>query len=311
MKSCRIVSLLPAATEIAAALGLIDEIVGVSHECDYPAEANKRPRVTHCRIHHTGLTSREVDESVRRALHENGTICTIDEPLLRQLRPRVILTQKLCDVCAVGYGTVARLAETLPGPPRVVNLEPSSLSDIFNDIRRVAQACGVPERADEVIAKLSTRVEAVRDRAAQTAHRPRCFFMEWVDPPFCSGHWGPELVEIAGGQDPLGHKYQPSVQIDWNAVLDARPEVIVLALCGYDVDLARRDYQLLRQFPGFDSIPASRRGQIYLVDARAYFARPGPRIVDSLEMLAGILHPEEFPEFAPCGLGDARVVCVG
>jgi iron complex transport system substrate-binding protein len=252
-----------------------------------------------------------VDESVRRALRENGTIYTIDEPLLRQLRPHVILTQKLCDVCAVGYGTVARLAETLPGPPRVVNLEPSSLSDIFNDIRRVAQACGVAERADEVIAKLSARVEAVRDRAAQTARRPRCFFMEWVDPPFCSGHWGPELVEIAGGQDPLGRKYQPSVQIDWNAVLNARPEIIVLALCGYDVDLARRDYELLRQFPGFDSIPASRRGEIYLVDARAYFARPGPRIVDSLEILAGILHPEEFPAFTPCGLGNARVVRAG
>ena len=311
MKSYRIVSLLPAATEIAAALGLIDEIVGVSHECDYPAEANKRPRVTHCRIHHTGLTSREVDELVRRALHENGTIYTIDEPLLRQLRPNVILTQKLCDVCAVGYGTVARLAETLPGSPRVVNLEPSSLSDIFNDIRRVAQACGVPECAGEVIDKLSTRVEAVRNRAAQTTHRPRCFLMEWVDPPFCSGHRGPELVEIAGGQDPLGRKYLPSVRIDWNAVLDARPEVIVLALCGYDIDLARRDYELLRRFPGFDSIPASRHGQTYLVDARAYFARPGPRIVDSLEMLAGILHPEEFPEFTPCGLGDARVVRVG
>ena len=177
-------------------------------------------------------TSRQVDESVRRAVRENGTIYAIDEPLLRQLRPHVVLTQKLCDVCAVGYGTVARLAETLPGPPRVVNLEPSSLSDIFNDIRRVAQACGVVDRPDEVIAKLSARVEAVRDRASQTTHRPRCFFMEWVDPPFCSGHWGPELVEIAGGQDPLGRKYQPSVQIDWNAVLDARPEVIVLALCG-------------------------------------------------------------------------------
>jgi iron complex transport system substrate-binding protein len=192
-----------------------------------------------------------------------------------------------------------------------VNLEPSSLSDIFNDIRRVAQACGVPERAGEVIEKLSTRVEAVRNRAAQTTHRPRCFLMEWVDPPFCSGHWGPELVEIAGGQDPLGRKYLPSVRIDWNAVLDARPEVIVLALCGYDIDLARRDYELLRRFPGFDSIPASRHGQTYLVDARAYFARPGPRIVDSLEMLAGILHPEEFPEFTPSGLGDARAVRVG
>ena len=307
----RIASLLPAATEIAAALGLMDDVVGVSHECDFPKEANARPRVTHCPVHNAGLTSGEVDEWVRRALRENGTIYAIDEPLLRQLRPDVILTQKLCDVCAVGYGTVARLAETLPGPPRLVNLEPSSLSDIFDDIRRVADACGVAERAHEVVAKLSKRVKTVRDRAAQTTYRPRCFLMEWIDPPFCSGHWGPELVEIAGGHDPLGRKHQPSAQIDWQEVLDARPEIIVLALCGYDIDLARRDYELLRKFPGFDSLPATRKGQIYLVNASAYFARPGPRIVDSLELLAGILHPEEFPEFAPGGAGDPRVLRVG
>src|SRR5437016_11068124 len=151
----------------------MDQVVGVSHECDYPPEANDRSRVTHCPLHDAGLKSQEVDEWVRRALREDGPIYTIDEPLLRRLRPDVILTQKLCDVCAVGYGTVARLVETLPDPPRVVNLEPSSLSDIFDDIRSVAQACGVPERADEVIAKLSRRVEAVRNRAAQTAQRTR------------------------------------------------------------------------------------------------------------------------------------------
>jgi len=307
----RIVSLLPAATEIAAALGLMDQIVGVSHECDFPREANERPRVTHCRVHNAGLTSGEVDEWVRGSLRENGTIYTIDEPLLRELRPDVILTQKLCDVCAVGYGTVARLAESLPGPPRVVNLEPSSLLDIFDDIRRVAEVCSVPERADKLVAKLLDRVEVVRRRAGRTANRPRCFLMEWVDPPFCSGHWGPELVEIAGGHDSLGRKHQPSVQIEWEQVLDARPEIIVLALCGYGVDLARRDYQLLQRFPSFDSLPAARRGEIYAVDASAYFARPGPRIVDSLEILAGILHAEEFPEFAPRGSEDARVVRVG
>ena len=307
----RIVSLLPAATEIAAALGLMDEVVGVSHECDFPREANERPRVTHCRVHNAGLTSGEVDEWVRRALRENGTIYTIDEPLLRELRPDVILTQKLCDVCAVGYGTVAQLAETLPDPPRVVNLEPSSLSDIFDDVRRVAEVCGVSERAQKMVARLSERVEMVRCRANRIANRPGCFLMEWVDPPFCSGHWGPELVEIAGGLDPLGRKHQPSVQIDWQQVLHARPEIIVLALCGYDVDLARRDYQLLQRFPGFDSLPAVRRGEVYAVDASAYFARPGTRIVDSLEILAGILHAEEFPEFAPRGSEDARVVRVG
>jgi len=299
----RIVSLLPAATEIAAALGLMDEVVGVSHECDFPEEANTRPRVTRCPVHKAGLSSREVDDWVRRALRENGTIYTIDETLLHELRPDVILTQKLCDVCAVGYGTVARLAGTLPGPPQVVNLEPSSLSDIFDDIRRVAKACSVTDRAHKVVAELSTRAEAVRGRAAKIPERPRCFLMEWVDPPFCSGHWGPELVEIAGGHDPLGRKHQPSVEIQWEVVLDSRPEVIVLALCGYDIDRARRDYELLRKFPGFDSLPAAQNNRIHIVDASAYFARPGPRIVDSLEFLAGILHPEEFPEFSPSRTG--------
>jgi len=304
----RIVSLLPAATEIAAALGLMDRVVGVSHECDFPSEANQRPRVTHCPVHNSGMTSREVDESVRRALRENGTIYTIDEPLLRKLRPDVILTQKLCDVCAVGYGTVARLAETLPGPPTVVNLEPSSVSDIFDDIRRVAKVCDVPERADKLLSQVSDRIEGVRRRANRIRHWPRCFLMEWVDPPFCSGHWGPELIEIAGGYDALGRKRQPSLQIEWQEVIDTRPDVIVLALCGYNIDRARRDYEILRGFPEFNSLPAARRGEIYLVDASAYFARPGPRIVDSVEILAGILHPREFPEFTSRGSDDRRVV---
>jgi iron complex transport system substrate-binding protein len=306
----RIVSLLPAATEIAAALGLMDQVVGVSHECDFPEEANQRPRVTHCAVHGAGLRSREVDEWVRRALHNNGTIYTIDEPLLRKLRPDIILTQKLCDVCAVGYGTVARLAETLPGPPQVVNLEPSGLDEIFGDILRVAGLCGVPDRAQEVIAKLSERVETVRSRVAKIGRRPRCFLMEWVDPPFCSGHWGPELVEIAGGIDPVGRKHQPSAEIAWQAVLDGAPEVIVLALCGYDLSYARRDYDLLRTFPHFHLLPAARSGQIYLVNASAYFSRPGPRIVDSLEILAGILHPQAFPEFVSRGRHDRRVIRV-
>src|SRR4026207_541312 len=212
----------------------MEDVVGVSHECDFPREANARPRVTKCPMHDAGLASKDVDEWVRRALCENGTIYTINEPLLRELRPDVILTQKLCDVCAVGYGTVARLAETLPGPPRVVNLEPSSLSDIFDDIRRVADACGVPARARGIIARLSGRGGAVRLRADRISYRPRCFLMEWVDPPFCSGHWGPELVGIAGGHDSLGRKNQPSAQVDWREVIDARPEIMVLALCGYD-----------------------------------------------------------------------------
>lgn len=208
-------------------------------------------------------------------------------------------------------GTVAKLAQTLPGPPRVVNLEPTSLADIFEDIRRVADACDVRKRADKLIGNLSERVELVRERAARIPDRPRCFLMEWVDPPFCSGHWGPELVEIAGGDDLLGRKRQPSAQIEWQQVWDARPEIIVLALCGYNIDRARHDYELLRRFPGFGSLPAAQSGEIYLVNASAYFARPGPRIVDSLEILAGILHSGEFPEFLSRGAHDPRVIRIG
>jgi iron complex transport system substrate-binding protein len=172
----RIVSLLPAATEIAAALGLMDQVVGVSHECDFPDEANQRPRITHCPVHNAGLTSRDVDEWVRRALHDNGSIYTIDEPLLRKLQPDVILTQKLCDVCAVGYGTVAKLAQTLPGPPRVVNLEPTSLADIFDDIRRVAETCDVPQRAEKLIESCSEkawRIDNPQDKYRSTFNSTR------------------------------------------------------------------------------------------------------------------------------------------
>ena len=304
----RIVSLLPAATEIVAALGLMDQVVGVSHECDFPKQANERQRVTHCPFHDANMASREVDEWVRRALQNNGTIYTIDEPLLRKLQSGIILTQKLC---AVGYGTVAKLAQTLPGPPRVVNLEPTSLADIFGDIRRVADACDAREGAEKLIVNLCERVENVRERSARILDRRRCFLMEWVDPPFCSGHWGPELVEIAGGHDSLGRKHQPSAQIEWQQVLNARPQIIVLALCGYNIDRARRDYELLRRFPGFGSIPAAGSGQVHVVNASAYFTRPGPRIIDSLEILAGILHPSEFPEFVSHGPDDMRVVRIG
>ncbi len=307
----RIVTLLPAATEMVAALGLMENIVGVSHECDFPDDANRRPRVTHCPIHRAGLTSAEIDQSVRQALQTSGTIYTIDEALLRELKPDLIVTQKLCDVCAVGYGTVARLAATLPGPPQLLNLEPSRLSDIFDDITRVADACGVSERACELFAGLTARIEAIRVRAGRASRRPRCLLLEWIEPPFCSGHWGPEMVELAGGYDSLGRKYQPSVRIKWQEVIDAQPEIIVLALCGYGLARAAGDYEIMRGLPGFESLPAAQTGKIYLVDGNSFFARPGPRIVDSLEILAGLLHPTLFPEFAPQGPNDPRVSIAG
>src|SRR6266571_1596474 len=167
----RVISLLPAATEIMGALGQLDALVGVSHECDFPPEVNVKARVTRCEIHGAGLPSAEVDRWVRETLAATGSLYTLDEPLLRRLEPNVILTQRLCDVCAVGYGTVAALAATLPGPPQVVNLEPSCLADIFADIGRVAAALGLPERGEAVVAALTERVEAVRSRAARAGYR--------------------------------------------------------------------------------------------------------------------------------------------
>ncbi|CAN5816040.1 cobalamin-binding protein [soil metagenome] len=298
MKKSRIVSLVPAATEIVGALGLLDALVGVSHECDFPPSANRLPRVTHCPIHNAGLSSAEVDRWVRDTLASTGTLYTLDEALLRDLQPDIILTQKLCDVCAVGYGSVAKMAASLPSSPQVLSLEPATLHDIFDTVHAVAQVAGVPERSEAVVAGLQARVEAVRARAA-TLHRPRCFLLEWADPLFCAGHWNPELVEIAGGVDLFGRMGERSTQVSWEEVLAAQPEVIVLALCGWNVERARRDLAVLQSYPNWRSLPAVQRGEVYAVDGNAYFSRPGPRIVESLEVLAGILHPEAFPEFAP------------
>ena len=290
----RVVSLLPAATEIVASLEKLDSLVGVSHECDYPPEVNTRPRITHCSIHGAGLASKDIDRWVTETLTSKGTLYTLDEALLRDLRPEIILTQRLCDVCAVDYGSVQALARTLPGPPHVVNLEPNLLADIFENIRLVGQLLGVADRAQMVIAELKERVDRVKARVSQEKNRPRCFLMEWIDPPYCSGHWGPELVEMAGGIEPLGLKGKDSVRIPWERVVETRPEVIVLACCGNDVARTREDLPILAGYPGWQELPAVTSGRVWAVNGSAYFSRPGPRIVDSLEILAEILHPELF-----------------
>ena len=289
----RVVTLLPAATEIVAALGMLDHVVAVSHECDFPAEVNAKPRATHCPIHESGLPSAEVDRWVTDSLRQSGTLYTLDEALLRRLEPDVIITQRLCDVCAVGYASVRAFAETLPGPPRVVDLDPSSVADIMRDVRTVADALGVPEQGAALVAALGARVEAVRARAAD-ARRRRCVVLEWIDPPFRSGHWTPELVEIAGGVEPLGRRGQDAARVSWEDVRAASPEVLVLACCGYRVERTLGDVPILRRQPGWDDLPAVRAGEVHAVDGSVYFSRPGPRIVDSLELLAEILHPERF-----------------
>jgi iron complex transport system substrate-binding protein len=197
-------------------------------------------------------------------------------------------------VCAVGYDSVTAFARTLPGPPVVVNLEPATLSDIFEDIRRVAAATGVPGRAEGVVASLRQRVDAVRARAEKARRRLRAVILEWLDPPFACGHWNPELVEIAGGEEALGHKGRPSRRVTWDDVLEARPEILLIACCGFDLERTRRDLPLLRERAGWADLPAVRDGRVYAVDGSQYFSRPGPRVVDSLEITAEILHPDLF-----------------
>ncbi|RLS40338.1 MAG: cobalamin-binding protein [Planctomycetota bacterium] len=303
----RIVSLLPAATEIVGLLGQLDRLVGVSHECDFPPAVNAKPRVTHCPIHEAGLPSAEIDRWVRETLASTGTLYSMDEPLLRRLEPDIILTQRLCDVCAVGFGSVTAFAATLPRIPQVLNLEPSSLADIFENIRSVAKVLDVSEKAEVAINSLFERVEAVKARLSQVINRPKCFLMEWIDPPFCSGHWGPELVELAGGTDPLGLKGKDSTRIPWESVLEAQPDVIVLACCGHRPQRTIEDLPILRGYPGWDGLPAVQQGRVYVVDGSAYFNRPGPRVVDSLEILAEIIHLDVF---AGC-FADRGVVCLG
>lgn len=293
----RVVSLLPAATEIVAALGLVDTLVGVSHECDHPAEVVTRPRVTQCAIHGNALASGETDRWVRETLARTGTLYTLDEPLLRRLAPDVIITQRLCDVCAVGYDTVTAFAATLPGPPAVVNLEPLRLADVLDDVRRVGAALGVPERAEAVIAALEARIAAVR-RDVAAAPRRRCVVLEWIDPPFRGGHWTPELVDLAGGVDPLGRAGEDAAVVSWDAVRAAAPEVLVLACCGYPIERTLADVPLLEAQPGWGALPAVRTRNVYVIDGSAYISRPGPRLVDSLEILAALLHPGRVPPAA-------------
>ncbi|HXX10295.1 MAG TPA: cobalamin-binding protein [Burkholderiales bacterium] len=291
----RIVSLLPSATEIVAALGLADQLVGISHECDFPEEICDRPRVTHCEIHGADLPSSAIDAWVRETLAARGTLYTLNGELIRELRPDVILTQQLCDVCAVNYGSVAAYAATLAKRPRLINLEPKRLADLYGDIRLVAQAAGVPERTQPVIAGLERRVASVASLVARAPRRPKCFLMEWTEPPFCGGHWNPELVELAGAVETIGRKGEPSRRVSWEEIRRADPEVIVLACCGFGVERVLKEMAPLAGKPEWENLRAVREGRVFVADGNTYFSRPGPRLVDSLEMLAHALHPELVP----------------
>lgn len=293
----RIVSLLPSATEIVCALGLGDQLVGVTHECDHPQSVQSLPRVTRTLIP-VDVASCEIDRLVSEQLNTTKALYQLDLPLLKELRPDVIVTQSLCDVCAVSPNEVQTALAQLPGTPRVVNLEPQSLDGLFEAIRQVASAVGVC--ADDTIRRLRGRVEAVAMRAAGVSERPRVTFLEWLDPPFSSGHWNPELVRIAGGIEGLGKEGQPSRRLRWDEVLAWQPEVVVMACCGFDVKRTLQDVAGVQSMAGWRELPAVRSGRVYVADGSHYFNRPGPRLIESLELLAHAIHPDRHQ--VPVGL---------
>ncbi len=287
--SLRIASLLPSATEIVCSLGLEDALVAVSHSCDFAGRVASLPRVTRTRVPH-GAPSREIDRVVRDCLHRGESLYQLDEGLLESLRPDLIVTQALCEVCAVGPAEVGRAVPALSSHPRVITLEPRTLGEVFGAIETVGAAVGRSESAVALVSDLRRRVDAVRTRGGALVHRPRVAFLEWADPMICGGHWNPELVEIAGGRDGLGRRGEPSRRIGWEDVVAWQPEVMVLACCGFDEARGRRELDLLRLRPGFERLPCARDGRIYVMDGVRLFSRPGPSLVESLERLAAILH---------------------
>jgi len=285
----RIVSLVPHATELLFALGLGDDVVAVTHECDFPLEVLELPRVTRD-VLPAGLGAAEIDAAVRERTQQGKAIYELDEDRLEELEPDLIVTQELCAVCAVSYDDVVEVAGRLATAPRVVSLDPKTLGEAMGDIRTIAQATGVRDAALELVTRQRARIDAVR-RAVQDADPVRVAAIEWLDPVFVAGHWTPQIIELAGGADVLGFAGEHSEQSTWEAVAAARPEVVVVMPCGYDAERSREE--ALRYAAELRGIGAQR---IVAVDAAAYFSRPGPRLVDGLELMAHVLHPDLVPE---------------
>jgi iron complex transport system substrate-binding protein len=290
----RIVSLLPSATEIVCALGLRAQLVGVTHECDYPPDVATLPKVTRTLIP-KDATSGEIDQMVREQLRSQNALYSLDMDILSKLEPDVIVTQTLCNVCAVAEQEVCAAADALPGKPRVINLEPQTLREVIQSVRTVGRTLGVGETADRVADELERRVSLIRGRSRCLRNPTRVLLLEWLDPPFSSGHWNPELVRLAGGIEVLGREGERSQTLTWESVVEAAPEVVVVSCCGFDVERTMRDIELLRDHHHWQQIPAVRSGRVYVVDGSQYFSRPGPRLVDSLEILAHALHPLIHP----------------
>lgn len=291
----RICSLLPSATEIAFALGLGESVVGVSHECDFPDEARRKPVIVRGRIASPASPSGEIDRQVREQLNAASSLYTLDREQLQHLAPDLILTQELCRICAVDYREVEQVCQAMDPRPEILSLAPTSLDGVFDDIARVAECTNSAGRAQMLIASLEARIDDLQRKTSGLDFRPRVACLEWLDPIFSAGHWIPQMVALAGGEDVLARPGEPSAQLSWNHVVERAPEVLILMPCGFDVQRTLSEIALVKERPGWNELPAVSAGRVFAVCANALFSRPGPRLIDGLELLAGLLHPRLFP----------------
>jgi iron complex transport system substrate-binding protein len=281
----RIVSLLPSATEILFAIGAGDDVVGVTHECDFPAEAIGRPHLTSSALPQAGSPA-QIDRHVRKSLHEGSSLYHLDSNLLERLAPDLIVTQELCVVCAVSYEIVDRAVRRLRGDPRLISLEPSSLDDVLATIAYLGDLTGHRGAADALIDGLRARVEALRMRATSRNDRPRVLVLEWTDPPMSGGHWTPGLVELAGAQPILGNPGANSRVLAWDEIAAADPDDVVVGPCGFDVEKTRAAVAELAANATWRDLRAVREERVHLIDGNQYLNRPGPRLVDTAEIIA-------------------------
>jgi iron complex transport system substrate-binding protein len=303
----RICSLLPGATEIAYALGLGEHIVGVTHECDYPPEARRKRLVVRSSIEPQTMTSSQIDAWVSQTRRSNRSLYTIEMDAFKEASPDIILTQDLCDVCAIAPSEVMAACQSLPREPVMIALAPHCLSEVLADIERVGEGTGTTKQSQIVVHRLRERIEVVRDRTAQSDARPRVACLEWLEPFYYAGHWVPEMVEQAGGQNGFGQKGQPSAKLAWQSILEFSPEIILIMPCGFELERTENEFHLLRKQDGWSELPAVQSNRVFAVNGHAYFSRPGPRLVDGLELLAQLIHPEIFS--TPVPLHAASRLC--
>ncbi|WP_447977212.1 cobalamin-binding protein [Candidatus Nitrospira bockiana] len=297
----RICSLLPGATEVVAALGAADQLVGISHECDFPPEVIGKPVLVRAVIDAERTASADIDRQVRETLNGGHSLYRLDESRFHATRPDVVLTQDLCAVCAVTPDQLRQAIADLTPSPRVVSLNPTRLDDVIADVERIGAAIGKTEAAEHLAAALRGRLTSIRDQVSGVPGRPRVACLEWLDPLYVGGHWVPEMVTWAGGQDVLGTPGAPSRRIAWTDLIAAAPEIVVLMPCGFTVDRTLHELHALTAHPDWVRLPAVSAGRVYAVEAGAFFSRPGPRLIDGVRILAALFHPERFDRALPPG----------